>query len=712
MGNYNYWENEITYLKKVGPKRAQVFAKECGIRTFGDLLNYFPRKYIDRSRLFTIREIQNDTNYVTLQGKIFGIQLEKIKSGGMMRANFTDGTGTLSLVWFQGVKWLKDFLKEGDEVILFGQTKFFGSAIQIVHPEIEKKSESNEPVHQLKILPFYPSTEILKRNGLESKGIRELMNILIEGAGETDFEEILPQPILEKYGLSGRKEALTNVHFPDTDKSLNAARYRLKFEEFFFFQLMLAQRKLVNHQTFRARPFTVVGELFNRFYHDYLPFELTGAQKRVIKEMRFDLGREVQMNRLMQGDVGSGKTMVAFMACLIAADNGFQSAVMAPTEILAGQHFRNFLNYTSGIGLKVEMLSGSTKKKERERIHKGLLSGEIHILVGTHALIEPIVQFSKLGLVVVDEQHKFGVKQRSDLFHKAEPGFYPHNLVMTATPIPRTLGLTLFGDLDVSVIDELPPGRSPVKTNVRSEGDRKRVLGFVKNEIENGRQAYFVYPLVEESEKSDLLAVVEGYEALKRYFGHLPGEEGGYRVGIVHGRQKSDDKEQEMRRFKNGEFNILVSTTVIEVGVDVPNATVMVIENAERFGLSQLHQLRGRVGRSGNQSWCILMAGTPKLSIEAKKRLAAMEETTDGFKISEYDLELRGPGDFLGTRQSGMPEFHLANIVEDSAILELAREAAFALIASDPGLSKSENALTHSAFNLFLKNSGNLGSIA
>lgn len=701
MSGYDTWSTEIKFLKGVGPKKAELLQSEAGIGTLGDLLMFFPRKYVDRSQVVRIRDIRLDMPSVTLKGKVQGFHSEKGRRGSRLTAVFDDGSGnTVDLVWFKGAKWVKDTLKVGQEVTLFGTPRRFGRRIQIAHPEIEY-GEGSGPA----IAAYYPGTEKLGKAGLDSRGIRKLMTALLDQFGKQIRENLSPA-ILQRYGLIPREQAMRQLHFPSSFKELQAAQNRLKFEELFFFQLHLARNRLVEQPRHVSMPFPTVGDYFNTYYAEHLPFELTGAQKRVLKEIRRDLAQPIQMNRLVQGDVGSGKTMVAFMTMLIALDNGYQSAMMAPTEILAEQHYRNIQRYGGPLGIRSALLTGSVKGKSRKQLLFELKEGHIHILVGTHALIEDSVQFRKLGLAVVDEQHKFGVLQRARLWRKAGQDRYPHNMVMTATPIPRTLAMTLYGDVDVSVIDELPPGRTPVKTLVKGEPQRLEVFGFIEHEIRKGRQAYIVYPLVEESEKLDYLAVTEGYEAISRRF---PAPE--YRVSIVHGRMKPEVKDFEMQRFKRGETQIMVATTVIEVGVDVPNATVMVIENAEKFGLSQLHQLRGRVGRGGEQSYCILMAGK-KPSEDAVKRLRAMAETTDGFRISQIDLQLRGPGDFLGTRQSGLPEFRLADIIEDEVILKEAREAAFDLLKQDPMLEQPYHRLLSEYFARYMKAQGRLIGVA
>ncbi|MEM6766653.1 MAG: ATP-dependent DNA helicase RecG [Bacteroidota bacterium] len=675
------WKTEITYLKKVGPVRAEVLAKECNIRTFGDLLEYFPRKYVDRSKVSQISTLTGDEYQVSLVGKITHIDSQKSKRGrGILTAYFSDKSGEIELTWFQGIKWISKGLKVGEEIAIFGKPQLYNGRIQITHPEIDRLTHADGYVHTGSIVPFYPSNEKLGRVGLDARGFRTILHQLMLQVLPHIQENLSPN-IISNHQLIPRKEAYQHIHFPaDLNKCLEA-RKRFIFEEFFFFQFMLASRRNHAKQINRSHPFLTIGHYFNTFFDEHIPFELTGAQKRVLKEIRKDLGKEVQMNRLIQGDVGSGKTMVAFMSMLMAKDNGFQSAMMAPTAILAEQHHRKLSAFAENLGMKVGLIKGGQRKKERTELLEKLASGETDILVGTHALIEDPVKFQRLGLVVVDEQHKFGVMQRAKLWKKADPS--PHNMIMTATPIPRTLAMSLYGDVDVSVIDELPPGRKPIDTRVFGESKRLELFGFMRKQIEEGRQIYVVYPLVEESAKSDLLAVTKGFELLEKHF--KP-----YKVGIVHGRMKPDAKEMEMQLFLNHKTHILVSTTVIEVGVDVPNASVIVIENSERFGLSQLHQLRGRVGRGAAKSYCMLMRGN-KVSAEGRKRLKAMTDTQDGFKISEIDLEIRGPGDFLGTRQSGMPEFQLANIVHDQELLALAREAAFRLAEQDPSLQSPEH---------------------
>lgn len=695
------WDKDITYLKRVGPQRAQALKKECAIATYRDLLAYYPRKYVDRSRITRIRDIQ-DEGYTTLVGKITHMELVKSRRGrGRLVADFTDGSGFLELNWFQGIKWVQKSLPVGEEIAIFGKPSRYGSRWQLSHPEIDRIQQEEGGKHTLTIVPFYPSNEKLGRVGLDARGFRAIVFQLLEEAGHAIPENLSPA-ICEQYQLMDRRTALQQIHFPTSYEHLMAAQRRLKFEELFFFQLMLARRRSSVRVQNRAHPFEHIGSYFNDFFAHHLPFELTGAQKRVLKEIRRDLSQPIQMNRLVQGDVGSGKTMVAFMSMLMAKDNGFQSALMAPTAILAEQHYQKISRHAEKLDMKVGLLVGGQKKAERTEVLEGLAQGDLDIAIGTHALIEDPVAFERLGLVVVDEQHKFGVNQRARLFQKSDP--FPHNLIMTATPIPRTLAMTLYGDVDVSVIDELPPGRKPIKTLVYGESKRLEVFGFIRRELAEGRQAYVLYPLVEESEKLDLVAAVKGHELLERHFKE-------FRVGIVHGRMNPEDKELEMQRFVKNETQILVSTTVIEVGVDVPNASIILIENSERFGLSQLHQLRGRVGRGQQQSYCILMAGH-KLSQDGKKRLKAMKETTDGFKISEVDLQLRGPGDFLGTRQSGIPQFQLANIAEDQGVLQQAREAAFALNEADPKLQADAHQMIRAFYRHYGQQYAGVTSVA
>ncbi|MCD4736669.1 MAG: ATP-dependent DNA helicase RecG [Bacteroidales bacterium] len=676
-------ETPIEYLKGVGPIRAAVLKSELDIQTFKQLLLYFPYRYVDRSKVINILDIHSDDSYVQLKGKISNVKVTGQGRGSRAIAVLSDETGSIELIWFKGIRWILDKFKPDEEYIVFGKPAYFNGRFNIPHPETSLlKEKENLPAG--KFQPLYNSTEKLKSKGLDSKGIVKLVGNLWNNV-EGEIYEILPEDIIKANRLINRKEALRNIHFPAGKYELERAKFRLKFEELFFIQIRLILSKNLRKSRIIGNKFPIVGDYVNRFYHEKLPFELTGAQKKVIREIRADLGSGKQMNRLLQGDVGSGKTLVALMTILIALDNGFQTCLMAPTEILANQHFETLTRLCKGLPIVIYLLTGSTKTTDRKNLHERLANGEIHILIGTHALIEEKVIFSKLGLIIVDEQHRFGVAQRAALWKKAEAA--PHVLVMTATPIPRTMAMTLYGDLDVSIIDELPPGRKPVKTVHFYDNNRLKVFGFIRKKIAEGRQIYFVYPLIHESEKLDLKDLHDGYESICREF-PLPK----YSVSMVHGQMKSNDKEYEMQQFSKGKTDILVSTTVIEVGVDVPNASVMVIENAERFGLSQLHQLRGRVGRGGDQSWCILMI-KDKLSNEAQKRIQIMVKTSDGFMIAETDLKLRGPGDIQGLRQSGMVNLRIADIVKDEKILKLARDIAIKTLEKDKFLQLKKNKL-------------------
>ncbi|MBM3434825.1 MAG: ATP-dependent DNA helicase RecG [Bacteroidetes bacterium] len=674
-------DTPVEYLKGVGPVRAEVLRKELGIFTFGQLLYHFPFRYIDRSKFYKIGEIQSDSVYVQVKGRIVQIQKAGKPRSERLVAILQDDSGETELVWFKGIKWTADKLKLNEEYIVFGKPSLFNKKYNFPHPEIEAVSpQKKEPGEQLQ--PFYPSSEKLKAKGLDSKGISKIMrNLMVQV--KSAIPETLSGAILERLRLIPREVALQAIHFPPDEHILEKARTRLKFEEFFFIQLNLLKLKLLRIEKIKGLTFPVVGEFLNHFYRNKLPFDLTGAQKKVVREIRADLGSGKQMNRLLQGDVGSGKTLVALMAMLIALDNGYQACIMAPTEILASQHYNTISRMVEGIGVQIDLLTGSTRTTQRRKLHRLLQSGDLHILIGTHALIEETVQFSNLGLVVIDEQHRFGVAQRAKLWKKNT--IPPHVLVMTATPIPRTLAMTLYGDLDVSVIDELPPGRKPVKTAHYYDKDTLRVFGFLKQQIKAGRQVYFVFPLINESENLELKYLMDGYEAISRDF-PLPE----YAVSMVHGQLTSKDKDFEMRRFIKGETQIMVATTVIEVGVDIPNASVMVIENAERFGLSQLHQLRGRVGRGADQSYCILMTGY-KLTSEARQRIETMVRTTDGFEIAEADLRLRGPGDLQGTQQSGILDLKIADIIKDEKILKVSRDIASEILSEDPHLEMEKN---------------------
>ncbi len=695
-------DTPIEFLKGVGPARADVLKKELGIFTFNHLLHHFPFRYVDKSKFYKINEINSDSLYVQLKGKIIHLQtLGKHRSERLV-AILQDDTGETELVWFKGIKWVIEKLKLNEEYVVFGKPSLFNDKFNFPHPEIEPVSSEKIDLGE-QLQPYYPSTEKLKTKGLDSKGISKIMrNLLVQVKGFNP--ETLSDPIIERLRFIPREEALLTVHFPSDQGKLDKARLRLKFEELFYIQLNLLKLKLLRTEKIRGHNFSVVGLFLNNFYKNNLPFELTNAQKKVIREIRADIGSGKQMNRLLQGDVGSGKTLVALMSMLIALDNGYQACLMAPTEILANQHFKTISRMVEGLGIEVDLLTGSTKTQQRKKLHNLLQSGELHILIGTHALIEENVQFNNLGLVVIDEQHRFGVEQRAKLWKKnAIP---PHVLVMTATPIPRTLAMTLYGDLDVSVIDELPPGRKPIKTVHYFDADRLKVFGFLKKQIAEGRQVYFVYPLINESEKLDLKFLMDGFEGITREF-PLPE----FAVSMVHGQLSAKDKDFEMQRFVRGETQIMVATTVIEVGVDIPNASVMVIENAERFGLSQLHQLRGRVGRGADQSFCILMTGY-KVTSEARQRIQTMVKTTDGFEIAEVDLKLRGPGDLQGTQQSGILDLKIADILKDEKILKLSRNIAAELLSEDPHLEMEKNLPVLKQFRFLNKNKPNWSLIS
>jgi len=655
--------------------------KELGISLFGELLSFFPFRYIDRSRFYKISEIREDLSYIQLKAVIRAVHMVGPPRSRRLVATVTDKSGEIDLVWFQGHKWVADKLTPGKEYVIFGRPSRFSGRWNIAHPELEIPSDKPPPLSEI-LRPLYNSSEKLKSKGLDSKGISRLMKTLILHV-KFHVPETLPEQILQQLHLIPRQEAFVNIHFPESPDQLKLAVARLKFEELFFIQLRLLQQKFLRLHKQDGHLFNKVGEFVNQFYHHHLTFELTNAQKRVIKEIRSDLGSGKQMNRLLQGDVGSGKTLVALMTMLIAMDNGYQACIMAPTEILASQHYHTISKMLQGMDVQVRLLTGSTKASDRREMQEGLMQGDIQIMIGTHALLEEYVQFNDLGVVVIDEQHRFGVAQRAKLWEKNR--ITPHVLVMTATPIPRTLAMTLYGDLDSSIIDEMPPGRKPVITRHAYESRRLELFGFLKKKIKEGNQIYMVYPLIKESEKMDLKNLMDGYDAVIREF-PLPD----YAISIVHGKMKPADKAYEMRRFVKGETQIMVATTVIEVGVDIPNASVMVIENAERFGLSQLHQLRGRVGRGSEQSFCILMT-EDKLTADARKRVQTMVSTTDGFLIAETDLQLRGPGDLEGTQQSGILELKIADIVKDEKILKQSRNLAAGIIEEDPGLELPKN---------------------
>jgi ATP-dependent DNA helicase RecG len=679
--NTNFFQTSIEYLKGVGPNRADLLKKELGIFTFQDLANLFPNRYLDRTQFYKISQLERTNAEVQIIGKITQIKTVSQKNRKRLIAKFEDDSGTMDLVWFKGHKWIKENLKLNISYVIFGRTNWFNGSYSMPHPEMEtlkNYEKSLRPAMQ----PVYPSTELLSSRGISNRVLYNLMENLFSDS-QNYIIETLPKNILETLKLLSKKEALSNIHFPQNQHLLSRAQYRLKFEEFFYIQLQLIRKNLLHKAKIKGYPFSKIGDNFNLFYKNYLPFKLTNAQKRVIKEIRSDLGSFAQMNRLLQGDVGSGKTIVALMSVLIAIDNGFQACLMAPTEILSVQHYNGLVELCKYLNISIYILTGSTKASDRKKIHEKLENGEINLLIGTHALLEDKVKFKNLGLAIIDEQHRFGVAQRSKLWHKNT--LPPHILVMTATPIPRTLAMSIYGDLDISIIDELPPGRKEIKTVHRFDANRLRVFKFVRDEISKGRQVYIVYPLIQESEALDYKDLMDGFESISREF-HKPT----YQISIVHGKMKAKDKEFEMNRFLKGETQIMVATTVIEVGVNVPNASVMIIESAERFGLSQLHQLRGRVGRGADQSYCILMT-SHKLSENAKTRIKTMAKTSDGFEIAEVDLKLRGPGDLMGTQQSGVLNLRIADIVKDHDILNIARNAAIDILKSDPSLSLSEN---------------------
>ena len=673
---------DIKFLPGVGPHRAEILEKELGIRSFRDLLYHFPYKYVDRSRIYRISEIDGTMPYIQLKGQI--LSFETFGEGRQRRlvAHFSDGTGVADLVWFQGIKFVSGKYRCREEYIVFGKPTVFGGRVNIAHPDID--SADGVTLSAMGLRPYYNTTERMKRMNISSGAIEKLVANLFAVIGDDAVEETLSGGIISANGLMPLMEALRNVHFPRNPEVLRRAQYRLKYEELFYIQLNILRFSRERRNRFGGIVFGRVGENFNTFYSEYLPFSLTGAQKRVVREMRRDMGSGRQMNRLLQGDVGSGKTLVALMAMLIATDNGCQACMMAPTEILASQHYETLCRFLDGMSVRVELLTGSVKGKKRETILRDLMAGTVNILVGTHAVIEDTVEFASLGLVIIDEQHRFGVEQRARLWAKNK--VLPHVLVMTATPIPRTLAMTLYGDLDVSVIDELPPGRKPVTTVHRFDSTRASMYEFVRGQLRMGRQAYIVYPLIQESEKMDIRNLEDGYATVCEVFPE-------YRISRVHGKMKPAEKDEEMRRFVQGETQIMVATTVIEVGVNVPNASVMVIENAERFGLSQLHQLRGRVGRGADQSYCILMTGY-KLSEETRKRIQIMVDTNDGFEIAEADLKLRGPGDIEGTQQSGVAfDLKIANLARDGQLLQYVREVAERIIDDDPQATGPENAV-------------------
>ena len=676
----NVLYTSIEFLKGVGPKRADLLRTELNIYRFRDLLNYFPFRYVDRSKTILVKDISESLGNVQILVKITNIQeLGQPRKKRLLVTAFDD-SGTVQLVWFKGVKWIKSAIKVGEQYVVFGKPNFYGGTLNFNHPEIELEEKNKNKVGNLQ--PIYHSTEKLSSFGLQSKGIENLMRNLLPQVLNF-IPQTLNQRIEKKNHFPSINNAFANIHFPKDKNILQKSIIRLKYEELFFLQLGMTRQKLNTRKKSKGFVFKEVGDNFNKFFKDYLPFELTNAQKRVVKEIRKDLGLGSHMNRLLQGDVGSGKTLVAVLTMLLSIDNGFQACLMAPTEILANQHFKTIENFLNPLGINIALLTGSVKKSERKIIHESLEDGSLHILLGTHALLEDKVKFKNLGLAIIDEQHRFGVAQRAKLWKKNH--YPPHVLVMTATPIPRTLAMTFYGDLNVSVIDELPPGRKPINTIHRFDSSRLKVFQFIEDEIKKGHQVYIVYPLIEESEKLDYKDLMDGYESIVRRF-PLPN----YNVSIVHGKMKPEAKDYEMAQFVAGKTQIMVATTVIEVGVDVPNASLMIIESAEKFGLSQLHQLRGRVGRGADKSYCILMSGY-KLSNEAKIRIETMVRTNDGFEISEQDLKIRGPGDVMGTQQSGVLDFKLADLAKDGQLVQLAKIDVDELIALDSDISSSEN---------------------
>ncbi len=674
---------DITFLPGVGPKKAELLKQELNIVSYEDLLYYFPYKYVDRSKFYSVKELNPNMPYVQVKGRLKSLKTIGKGRQSRMTATFSDGTGIMELVWFKGHKYIKENLDANAEYIIFGKPSIFNGVINVVHPEMEKVDVTKQIIRS-PLQAFYNTSEKMKKGYLNSRAMLKLMQNLFKTFLNDRIQETLPAPLRERLKLAPLNEALKTAHFPSDTKQLEYAQFRLKFEELFYLQLNILKIKARRKQTVKGHLFKVVGERLNQFYKNNIPFELTGAQKRVIREIRQDMGSGKQMNRLLQGDVGSGKTLVALMVMLIANDNNYQACLMAPTEILANQHYETISTMLKGLDVDIDILTGSTKKSKRNELHEKLLNGKLNILIGTHALIEDIVQFKNLGLVVIDEQHRFGVAQRARLWKKnLHP---PHMLVMTATPIPRTLAMTVYGDLDVSVIDELPPGRKAIKTVHYFHNKRNNLNRFLHEELNKGRQIYVVYPLIKESEKIDFKNLTEGYEYMQQAFP-------GYEITMVHGKMKPKEKDEAMHQFVSGKSNILVSTTVIEVGVNVPNASVMIIESAERFGLSQLHQLRGRVGRGAEQSYCILMTDY-KMSDETRKRMSIMTQTTDGFEIAEADMKLRGPGDLEGTQQSGLPfSLKIASLSRDSQLLQYARNIAEEILKDDPLLEKDENIL-------------------
>jgi len=679
--NSNFFQTSIEYLKGVGPSRAELLKKELGIFTFQDLANLFPNRYLDRTQFYKISQLEKNNAEVQIIGKLTQIKTVSQKNKKRLIAKLEDDSGSIELVWFKGHKWIKENLKLNNLYVIFGKTNWFNGQFSMPHPEMETLKTYEKKLRPV-MQPVYPSTELLSSRGISNRVMFGIMENLFFESKDYIFET-LPKDVLESYHLLSKKEALINIHFPQNQHLLTRAQYRLKFEEFFYIQIQLIRKNLLHKAKIKGYPFSKIGDNFNLFYKEFLPFKLTGAQKRVIKEIRNDLGSFAQMNRLLQGDVGSGKTIVALMSILIAIDNGFQACLMAPTEILSVQHYNGLIDLCKQLNISIFILTGSSKTSDRKIIHEKLENGKIDLLIGTHALLEDKVKFKNLGLAIIDEQHRFGVAQRSKLWRKNN--LPPHILVMTATPIPRTLAMSVYGNLDISIIDELPPGRKQIKTVHRFDANRLRVFKFIKDEIFKGRQVYIVYPLIQESEALDYKDLMDGFESISREF-----KKPMYQISIVHGKMKAKDKEFEMNRFLKGETQIMIATTVIEVGVNVPNASVMIIESAERFGLSQLHQLRGRVGRGADQSYCVLMT-SHKLSENAKTRIETMVKTSDGFEIAEVDLKLRGPGDLMGTQQSGVLNLRIADIVKDHEILKFARSTASEILKKDPSLTLPKN---------------------
>jgi len=694
--------NPVYYLRGISNVRASLLSAELGLTRLNDLLHFFPYRYIDRTKFYKINELINNNSDIQIIGRIVELKTIQQKKGTRLVGKFQDDTGAIELVWFKGHKWLKDSIKINTQFVIYGKLNYFKGVFSIVHPEMDLLEDYKKKI-QTKLQPVYSSTDKLVNSGLSPKVFRGYLQDLLQQIFE-QIQESLSTELIVNHRLIGKKEALLNIHFPTSPEMLEKAQYRLKFEELFFIQLQLVRKKLIRKNKIKGYVFAKVGDVFNEFYSQYLPFNLTNAQKVVLKEIRTDVASNAHMNRLLQGDVGSGKTIVALLTMLLGIDNGFQAAIIAPTEILATQHFNAIQELLQKMNISVDLLTGSSRVKKRREIHEGLENGKLKILIGTHALLEDKVTFKNLGIAIIDEQHRFGVAQRSKMWQKNE--LPPHILVMTATPIPRTLAMSVYGDLDISVIDELPPGRKEVKTVHRYDSNRLAVFKFMKQEIEKGRQVYVVYPLIEESKAMDYKDLMDGHESISREF-PMPK----YQISIVHGKMKAADKEYEMQRFVKGETQIMVATTVIEVGVNVPNASIMVIESAERFGLSQLHQLRGRVGRGADQSYCVLLSSF-KLSSEAKTRLKTMVETSDGFKIAEVDLKLRGPGNIMGTQQSGVLNLKIADVVKDTSILYKARNAAIEILQDDPNLLKPSNTFINKTYAEISKTTGAWSNIS